>query len=272
VAKLAIEDFAWTVFDPGEHTCFDNSAFGTDVYPIEQGIKAPTAYFSINPLKPGSHRFDANVVSFRNFLIELDDGKLADQMAYVRSLDVPYSTLVFSGGKSLHFLVCLEDSLKTKAAYDVMARRIHAVVTRCDHKTKNASRFARWPGHFREDKGKMQHLLDVRGRTPNEDLEDWLIMHGVDRDPSPPPPPPDTIWEGMKLPPKWKTNRIAREGADYGERNSSLYVAAHDLRESGYSLTEAIEFLLKAPLGDDFSDHEKEQTIRSAYRKSTDGS
>jgi hypothetical protein len=164
--KPNLADFASTLFEPGEWTCFTTSPFGVDTTSVEEMISGqPTAYFTINALRPGSRRSDNNVVSFRNFLVECDDGPLKEQHDYIKFLNVPYSTLMFSGSKSLHYIISLTEPLPNKAMYAATAKRIHKVIEKCDHMTKNPSRLSRWPGHFRADKQQLQHLLEVNRRN-----------------------------------------------------------------------------------------------------------
>ena len=70
--------------------------------------------------------------------------------------------------------------------------------------------------------------------------------------------------EGMGYPKPWA------EEVDEGERNKSLYVEAHRLREAGLSLAMAKDIIktrLQLHYQDGVSWHEAERTIESAYRK-----
>ena len=266
--RPTIEQYAAALFDPGEHTCFTNTPYGTSVFALAAGIRKPPAYFSINPLRPGSRRLDDNVVAYRNILVECDTGSLPEQMDYIRELAMPFTTLVFSGGKSLHFVISLATALPDRAAYKALVERVHAVVTRCDHKTKNPSRLARWPSHFREDKGKWQHLLLVKNRVDSAALDSWLTAHGA---------LPRTVQArkrrvtpvavGRRLWPLGRTLVLLKEGAPEGVRNDETYVAAHDLFRCGYTLEEATDKLVTALVALDFAEREIVRTIESAWAK-----
>lgn len=271
-------DFCATLFDPGQATCFANTAYGADIYYVSQAanLVKPPAFFSINAIKPGSRRNDNNVVALRSFLIECDDGPLKVQSTYIKALQVPWATLTFSGSKSLHYIIALDTPLESKAIYDAYARRIHKVVEKCDHTTKNPSRLSRFPGHFREEKGYLQKLIEVRQRIPLSQLEMWLVDHGVPYEEprvSFATPALLEVADGvfMLSEPNHFTDRFIAFGSERGQRNKDLYLAAHDLRECGYSMEVAISMLEKSPVVNefDFSRKEFERTILSAFQKNT---
>jgi hypothetical protein len=267
--RPTLDDFCRVLFEPNEATCLANTPYGTDVYTIAQArqSKEPPAFFTINPLRYGTKRADANVTSLRNFLIECDNGELKTQHEYIKALGMPYSTLVFSGSKSLHYVISLETPIQDRAHYAALAKRIHKAVLNCDHTTKNPSRLSRWPGHFREEKGKIQYLLEVKERVPNEVIEAWLTAQNIPYEE--PTTPVDDIFEGMRFEPNSFTKHFVYAGANSGERNKQLYLAAHDLRACGYSYEQAIEYLETSPVCSevDFSRKEFERTILSAFQK-----
>lgn len=169
-----LSQFLETLFDPGQATCFSPSPEGIKVYqaPVAQDI-----FFSINALHPTEdlaptqswhdkwkpRRSDKNVVCYRNFLLELDKMALDDQIAYVRSR-IPYTTCVYSGGASYHFIVSLETPLQSSAEYQTFARRLHRALPEADPATKNPSRFSRLPFRIRPDTRKLQELISLNER------------------------------------------------------------------------------------------------------------
>lgn len=272
--NLSTTDFCDALFEPGEHTCFSNSTYGIDVFPVSQARKLtkPLAFFSINAIKPHTTRNDHNVASLRSFLIECDSGPLKAQSSYIKELELPYSTMVFSGSKSLHYIVSLEVPLPNKPLYDAYANRLHKVVKNCDHTTRNPSRFSRFPGHFREEKQLEQKLLNVKPRVSLADLEQWLIDHNVPWEEPRVTVAVDDVFEGMILSaPNNFTNRFIARGSERGMRNKDLYLAAHDLRACGFSYEAAVACLEESPVCSewDFSRKEFERTILSAFQKNT---
>ena len=77
---------------------------------------------SVNPVD--GFRRDNNVTAYRSFMVELDDGPLSEQMNYIKNSGLPYSMCVFSGNKSLHFGIVLEQDLPTDAIWRDIAEWI----------------------------------------------------------------------------------------------------------------------------------------------------
>jgi hypothetical protein len=135
---------------------------------------------AINPIS--GFRRDENVTAFRSFLIELDDGGLKDQFDYIKSIGLPYSVCIFSGSKSLHFAVTLNEDLPDEDTYRLYSEWLLRVVSRADQKTKNPSRSIRFAGNLRRETGKEMKIVDFRGRIPLADLMYFLSKH-PDKDP-----------------------------------------------------------------------------------------
>lgn len=172
--------FLNTLFDPGQVTCFAPDAKGTQV---RERPYVDDVFFSINaldanydncPSEPYHHverprRADGNVICFRNFLIELDGMPLEHQLTYVKAL-VPVTSIVYSGGKSYHFIISLEQPLASMDDYRHCAERLHALVKQADPACKNPSRLSRLPNVLRLDTGKVQALVELGNRVPNQAL------------------------------------------------------------------------------------------------------
>ncbi|MBC7530080.1 MAG: hypothetical protein H7318_00785 [Oligoflexus sp.] len=275
------------LFDPGEHSCFADNPKGTRVFPLDHYNKQRHGFFSINPLdgtrdrdpveayhhplKP--RRADANVTVFRNILVEMDKDTLADQLAIVNDRGMPYSSCVFSGGKSYHFILCLATPLESRAAYDDMVMRIYRVLgDRIDPSCKNPSRLSRSPDHLRADKMKFQSLKDLRERVENSVLENWLQEQGslsgesFSKDWSKPIETAKHIGsdEMIHVPLYRTTWEFLDEGAPEGEWNLRLFKAACDVFQKGWALD---DFMTKAAAITGHLDQNDQATIRSAYRR-----
>lgn len=154
------QKFLKTLFEPGELTCFSNNPYAVD----PAAAPAPTdLFFCINPLH--GPRCDANVSSFRNFLIEIDSLPLNQQVPLVTSI-LPVTSIVYSGGKSYHFIISLQTPAKDEAEYRRIGRGLLEAVPEADKSTKNPSRFSRLPGVIRPDTGLLQELVYVGERVP----------------------------------------------------------------------------------------------------------
>lgn len=78
-------------------------------------------YVCINPLtgETGTgtsafRRADANVAKYRSILFESDVIPLEKQITFFDEIALPVSSVLFSGNKSYHHLIVLEDSLSSK--------------------------------------------------------------------------------------------------------------------------------------------------------------
>lgn len=187
-------------FDADDHTCYSDNANGTAVSAAHTTEQPEAQYMCLNaldgerdhaPIEPyhapdRPRRADANVVKFRTFLVEFDKRAIDDQIDFVvEQAKMPYSLMTYSGGKSVHFLICLEEPLLTKAEYKSVVVRLYAALggkaNGLDEQNKNPSRFTRTPNGLRKPGGTLQALLDVRARVPIAELEAWLTEHGFER-------------------------------------------------------------------------------------------
>jgi len=139
-------------------------------------------FFCINPLiEQGPMTLD-NVACYRNILVECDKYSIETQFEYVtRSIDMPYTTCTYSGGKSLHFVIRLADGCKDEQEYNEMARMVFAVVKRCDTVNVNPNRLTRLPEalRYRNDPQEgfawvLQSLISVKKQEITKaDLINW---------------------------------------------------------------------------------------------------
>lgn len=178
--------FFRTLFDEGEGICTG-------------GMKATNVsshvfgnFFSINPLK--NRRADLNVTNFRNFLFEMDSVELEDQLKILETIGAPITSLVYSGGKSYHAIISLEEPLKAdegtregvdtyKAVWARMATYMDAKaieagfefsgVSLFDSACKNPSRLSRIPD-VRRNNGNLQKLVGLNNRISRSSFLDYF--------------------------------------------------------------------------------------------------
>lgn len=163
--KLSIYDFLNTLFDADELTCFSKTCTNTNISDIP---KDHDLFFCINPLK--GNRSDSNVLQYRNFLIEIDSLPLEQQINYVKAKGVPITSIVYSGGKSYHFIISLEAPAKTEGEYQEIADRLLALFPEADSSCRNPSRFSRLPFRFRNESKKWQTLIECNGRVNKDEF------------------------------------------------------------------------------------------------------
>lgn len=180
------------LFEPDEEVCISPDEFGYQSVPLSEialgsfvlkpqtdkqimryATAADVVLVAINPIK-GARR-DDNVTAYRTFMVELDEGELDEQFKYVKSMKMPYSVCVFSGGKSLHFAITLTESLPSESIWRYYAEWILNIMDRADQQTKNPSRGIRMAGNLRD--GKEMRLVDMKTRISREDLVVWLSQY-----------------------------------------------------------------------------------------------
>ena len=147
---------------------FDDVFFSINALDPERDHNPTEPYHA--PDKP--RRADHNVTCFRNFLIELDNMPIKEQIEYVTS-KVPVSAITFSGNKSYHFIISLMTPFKTLEEYQKFARGLHRLLPKADQSTKNPSRLSRLPGVVRPDTKLLQELVYLGNRINTKDLPEF---------------------------------------------------------------------------------------------------
>lgn len=237
-----------------------------DSKPVEECIeKYPSNEFRLVGLNPinGWHD-DASCYKFRNFLIEMDYGPLPEQLAYVKKLAMPYSAVVFSGGKSLHFLISLAEDLPDEKTWRKVSEWILSIVTLADQNTKNPSRRIRVPGAIRDQS--RQVLVELVGAVPNQTLGAWLQQypHLMPTEPEKKPITGNKSFPTMK---KWMIKALHGDfPADKG-RNKTWFAIACEFVLAGYDEDDTIDILQDYFTPDrDFKEREWKTTVRSAFK------
>jgi hypothetical protein len=262
-----------TLFDRGQATCLSPDAFGNSLFALEaidpnHEVYPSLQYVSINAMD-GDSRADSNVTCFRNFLVEFDHMPLEDQLSYVKSLELPYSTVTFSGNKSYHFIISLEEPLDNKEQYTFVIEWIYNILgNNVDKQNKNPSRFTRMPGGTNQKTNQPQELIEAPGRIKNNDLQAWILRFPEHQ------PKVKLTREEVKLSnlanpsllSDW-TQYLLREGVFNGKRNAEYFKMAFDFYKSGFELDEAIEYVLANGSLGEFSESELRTTFSSAYKR-----
>lgn len=250
--------FYKTLFDDGEWVCFTGTPYGVDSAAINPLDTPEDNYFCINPLN-GTRR-DSNVAVFRNILIEMDKGGLDEQWKVIIDSKVPFSTIVFSGKKSLHVIISLETPLTNINDYKKLTKRIYAKMGGkeiVDTSVGNPSRLSRSADVFRD--GVEQTCHYIKSRVSNQILNDWL---GPELESIVPNDAIPGFQKRHKLLSSW-TQTFLRWGAEPGEWNNKLFMATCDMARAGYDKARITE-LCESITG--ILDSKDRSTIDSAFR------
>lgn len=276
------------LFEPGETIAVCSQFFDAKFHQAEAPPQdGSLQYLCVNPLVAGTkHPTDVAVSAYRTFINESDDIPLAEQEGFYKSIELPTSARVYSGGRSIHIYTVLDSPLPSKEEYDSYAFRIQTVLrslaaarypelATCpklvDPSVKNCSTWARLAGGTNKKTGYSQPLLHVGERVSLEAIKAWL--NRFEEKPAVAPLP---IRKPVAVPllasrDKGRialhTEDLVRNGADY-LRNNSVFKASRDLHQNNYSIEEALELIESAPnlVAPDFSVSELRRTVRSAFR------
>lgn len=220
---------------------------------------------ALNPIK--DWRQDYNCTAFRNFLIEMDFGALDKQLEYIKQIKMPYSAVVFSGNKSLHFLISLDEDLPSENIYRFFSEWILNIATMADQLTKNPSRSIRIPGAERD--GKFQKLVEYKGKVSLKQLVAWLSNYPackpVTKKKKERPDGTKTI--KVEDLPNWLAYKLVN-GVDRSRgRNAEWFSIARKMALLGYSEDDTIE-LLENYFDEerDFKEKEWLSAIKSAFK------
>jgi uncharacterized protein (UPF0297 family) len=144
-------------------------------------------------MKKGTTRKGVNVTEFRNFLFEMDKYNKKEQAALIKRSKLPWSTVVDSGNKSLHFIVALDQDLGDRSMYTAYFKAINTVLTKygadIDEGCKDPGRFTRAPFGVNTKEtlvnkkpnihDRIQKVGAVRGRVTQVAIDEWLQKHDV---------------------------------------------------------------------------------------------
>lgn len=279
------------MFRPGETVCVSHNKYGYHSIPLENAINGPVVLVptpesqekrnktleegieridstqvtlcALNPIK--GYRNDLNCTAYRNFLIELDFGPLAQQKAYVEKMGMPYSAIIFSGNKSLHFLISLDQDLPSENIYRHFSDWMRNIMTMADQNTINPSRSIRVPGAWREPK-KQQKSVAFLGPVPLKTLVAWLKTHPEAKPEKQERKPISDHEDFSKIKP-WVLHAL-KYGLDVSKgRNKQWFSIACEFALAGYSEDDTMDKLAHFFSPDrDFKEREWKTAIRSGFK------
>ncbi len=279
------------MFRPGETVCVSHNKYAYHSVPLESAFKdsvtlVPTVescekrklewgpdhfehvtgekllLVALNPIK--GYRSDENVLKYRNFLIEMDGYALKAQIEYMKRLEIPYSAIVFSGSKSMHFLISLEEDLPSEKMWRLFAQWILNIAALADQQTKNPSRGIRIPGGERAEG--LQRLVEFKGPVKLSDLVSFLKRHpnAQPKEPEKRPINPNFNFPGIK---DWCLDLLQNGLKPDKGRNNQWYAIAYEFALSGMSESDTIEVLGRYFTPErGFKEREWLVTVKSAFK------
>jgi len=278
-----LKTFLSLMFDPEDTVIVSDSKFSMHAVPLPmvfsgevtlvpssqnmqiKKVKSDQLIFAaLNPTK--GFRKDSNCYKLRNFLVEMDNYERNAQIQYIKETGLPYSGMVWSGSKSVHTLVSLEEDTLSEKEYRILYKWMLNIVALSDQALGNPSRSIRLPGAIRAETGNIQELIELKTRIKLEDFMVWLnrypdlrpkvkehkkhLTNGFD-------------YEKLSL---WATAQF-KNGIDFTNgRNRAFFNLSCDLYSSGLTEDEAVEVLNQYFIEEhDFREKEFLKTISQAY-------
>lgn len=272
------------MFKPDETICVSDYKYGYHSMPLVMAISDSVKLVSpdstrevkdvhsdkltmvaLNPIR--GFRQDINCTAFRNFLVELDYGTSEEQLEYIERLKLPYSAIIFSGGKSLHCLISLDQDLPNEKVWRDLSEWSLAIMSLADDKTKNPSRSIRVAGAIRET-GNEQSLVKYKGKTKLKDFIAWLNLYSHLKPEHKVRKQQTTLGQndfGAISP--WVAYELKNGLSQTRGRNVSWFSIAVDLAQSGFNEDDAIAFLGQYFTADrTFPEREWLTAIHSGYK------
>lgn len=218
---------------------------------------------ALNPIQGWCR--DINSTAFRNYLIELDTGTIEEQIGYIKASGIPYSAMIFSGGKSVHILISLSEDLPDEKIYRKIALWILNILPLADDKCKNPSRKIRIPGAERTP-GKFQELLEFKGKVNPRELGDWLNQHESAK-PKDRPKRERSDKADISQVRRW-AQKMLTEGFPLGMgRNAGWFALAAEFSVSGFTEEQTIELFEQFYVPEhDFKEKEWLTAIASGFK------
>ncbi len=194
-------DYIKALYENGDWVAINDTIFkSTPACSIEQAAKTMSIYMAINPIKQGTKRSQENVTRNSAWLLEADkqyddfntpskdgNGKEIEvpievQRQAIIDSGIPFATVVFSGGKSLHIIPRVNQHLSVetwKAIWHAFSHVMWQYGLRVDPQTCDRARWTRRPG-VKRDNGNLQTLEMVGKRVDLDELEIWFAKHNID--------------------------------------------------------------------------------------------
>jgi hypothetical protein len=254
-----MSEFLKLLFNDGEWVVQADKFWHTQSHPIN--FNAKSELFCLNPIHPNSTRREDDLVGFRNILVEMDHGSRYSQVNHINKCKMPFTTAVWSGGRSMHFIISLTEFVDKKK-FKSLCKRIHIALERKnDPQCQNGAAFSRLPDVKREATGNQQELMEVRSKVSLADLEAWLLERGVEDLPE---RVFDTTVSGMgdRFGLSGFTLNCLFQGV-HENRNATCFRMACDFAQKGWPMEECFERVSGVT---DLPETELNSVVKSAYK------
>ena len=168
------------LWDDDEHVLITDSLKGIGpVRPASAYGSQPTAqYCCLNPYHPGTSRRKENVARHVAFVIEFDSVPVEEQRTFWAECRLPHTVRVFSGNKSIHVFLRLQEEIPADE-WKKLARALgRAFPNGCRRTLLDPARLCRLPGGERKPESVRQEVEYVGRRVSIEEVVSFLRNKG----------------------------------------------------------------------------------------------
>ena len=294
MSKIKQRDFLNLLFDPDARISVSNGAGNWNCIglPIDKICQAnvPLTFYkknkgiigrrkvkwhkiqllSINPTKKKGARLHEHCTSMKTLLVESDDDRYSpeEMVERIKNSKIPYTALTFSGNRSVHILITLNQPFTCKDKY----QEVHSwIVNQLNHytdgiefdsKTKSHMNLTRMPNIPAKHSGRKfdTKVIELSRRIDDTELAEWLkdLWKPVKKYKSEHKDNPEALRAWAK---HQDVEKIADEFAP-GHRNVVAFKLAGIFKALDYSLEQALDEITDLCGGDL---HGHETAIYSAY-------
>ncbi len=150
--------------------------------PIPGFLITQDEQFCINPLR--EWRNTENVTKIQSLLFEVDDKDLTpdQQKDLFFKSGLPFTTMVSSGGKSVHVIVRFTEPLEDKMRepwWFAISKVLKTYGLKCDPAARLVVQISRMPLSIRKKTGELQQLITIQDRVSQEMMREWLDSHNM---------------------------------------------------------------------------------------------
>jgi len=223
--------------------------------------------FCINPLI-NLNKWDENHVFCKALMFEWDNKNLNEQFEL---MTFPYSYAIFTGNKSIHFIVDFYETLNLEEYKFLYKWACNCLGNGIDLQNNSPVKTSRIPNTINSKTGKLSKLIEGRGKIHIDEFLKILRTFPKDKIPE--------IYKKEELPKLTNKNPMFLQpwllyqlnfGAYEGKRNKFFCQLGIDLKRCGFTIEEALSFFYQKSVNQydkDFSPTELENTFRWAYRR-----
>lgn len=147
------------------------------LYPTSTGT-----LIGLNPaIQDGLPHQRASTDTLRNFLIEMDHLTFKEQVDLIVESKLPFSAATFSGNKSIHFVISLEEPV-TESEYKIIANKLKYAFGKCNDewlldpnalRPEVSTRIGTFTRLVKNNESE-QRFICLRDRVNNDSLYEWL--------------------------------------------------------------------------------------------------